>query len=270
MKDLRATLRAALTHAITEELITRNVAALVKLPAGRKRRRKAWNTEDAQRFLESVRQYGDALYAAYVLALVMGLRKGELLGLSWDDVDLDKGELRVGGGNFNASVAVSSGARRRRRSQTWTLPLVDICVVALKQRREIQDVARENAAKAWQDVDNLVFTTRHGTPVEPRNFNRAWDARGGVGQGAPHHRARRSTDVRLASGRSGCPPQDRNADLEARGLVDHHGGVLPSHQRGDPRRTQAAGRKSRWAVTWLYFAAVQAWSGALLIGRHGP
>ena len=176
VKDLRATLRAALTHAITEELITRNVAALVKLPAGRKRRRKAWNTEDAQRFLESVREYGDALYAAYVLALVMGLRKGELLGLSWDDVDLDKGELRVG---WQLQRIGRRLIRRRTKTEEsdGTLPLVDICVVALKQRREIQEAAREDAGKAWQDVDNLVFTTRYGTPVEPRNFNRAWDAR---------------------------------------------------------------------------------------------
>jgi integrase len=176
VKDLRATLRAALTHAITEELVTRNVAALVKLPVGRKKRRKAWNSDDARRFLECVRAHGDGLYAAYVLALVMGLRKGELLGLSWDDVDLDQGELRIA---WQLQRIGRQLVRRDTKTEEsdGTLPLVDICVVALKVRKEAQDIARQQAGEAWQDVDNLVFTTRHGTPVEPRNFNRAWDAR---------------------------------------------------------------------------------------------
>jgi integrase len=176
VKDLRATLRAALTHAITEELVTRNVAALLKLPVGRKKRRKAWHSDDARRFLECVRAQGDGLYAAYVLALVMGLRKGELLGLSWDDVDLDQGELRIA---WQLQRIGRQLVRRETKTEesARTLPLVDICVVALKVRKEAQDIAPEEAGEAWQDFDNLVFTTRHGTPVEPRNFNRAWDAR---------------------------------------------------------------------------------------------
>jgi integrase len=73
-------LRSALSHAQTEELVTRNVAGLAKLPASRKRKGKAWSTEEARRFLESARSDGDPLYAAYVLVLVCGLRKGEVLG----------------------------------------------------------------------------------------------------------------------------------------------------------------------------------------------
>jgi integrase len=176
VKDLRATLRAALTHAITEELITRNVAALVKLPTGRKRKRKAWVSDHARRFLECVRAHGDSLYAAYVLALVLGLRKGELLGLSWDDVDLDQGEVQI---SWQLQRIGRALIRRQTKTEESddTLPLPDICVIALKLRKEVQDAARAKAGEAWQDVHNLVFTTRYGTPVEPRNFNRAWDAR---------------------------------------------------------------------------------------------
>jgi integrase len=161
---------------VREELVTRNVAALVKLPVGRKKRRRAWSSEDARRFLEFVRAHGDSLYGAYVLVLVMGLRRGELLGLFWDDIDLDKGELRVG---WQLQRIGSRLVRRVTKTEEsdQTLPLVHICAVALKVRKEAQNAAREEAGGVWRDTDNLVFTTRYGTPIEPRNFNRAWEAR---------------------------------------------------------------------------------------------
>ncbi len=56
------------------------------------------------------------------------------------------------------------------------LPLPDVCLTALKIRREQQNQARAVAAEAWQDF-GLVFTTRWGTPIEPRNFSRSFDAR---------------------------------------------------------------------------------------------
>ncbi|WP_254876760.1 hypothetical protein [Verrucosispora sp. NA02020] len=57
-----------------------------------------------------------------------------------------------------------------------TLPLPDICLAALKLRNEQRDEARAAAVKAWHDND-LVFTTRYGTPIEPRNFQRSWQTR---------------------------------------------------------------------------------------------
>jgi integrase len=56
------------------------------------------------------------------------------------------------------------------------LPLPDLCVTALKLRKEQQDADREHPRKAWVDT-GLVFTTRHGTPIEPRNFNCSFDRR---------------------------------------------------------------------------------------------
>jgi integrase len=57
-------------------LVTKNVAATVKLPPVRRHRGKAWSSEEARRFLESAKNDRDPLYAAYVLILVLGLRKG--------------------------------------------------------------------------------------------------------------------------------------------------------------------------------------------------
>jgi integrase len=96
--DVRLALRSALsvTVAVARSLIAKNLAARgVKLPKARKRRRKAWTSEQARRFLEHAKKAEDELYAAFVLTLVMGLRRGEVLGLVWDDLDLENGELTV-------------------------------------------------------------------------------------------------------------------------------------------------------------------------------
>src|SRR5579864_3565837 len=53
------------------------------------------------------------------------------------------------------------------------LPLPDLCVTVLKIRSKQQDAARDRAGDGWIDT-GLVFTTRHGTPIEPRNFNRSF------------------------------------------------------------------------------------------------
>jgi integrase len=171
--DARDTLRAALACAVEDEIISRNVATVVKLPVPRRHKRQWWSVEDARRFLESVRRDGETLYAAFVLILVMGLRKGEVLGLSWNLIDFDAAELYV-----SEQIQRVGHELLRREVKTETseapLPLIDLCAAALKFRREQQDADRERAGSSWQET-GLVFTTKHGTAIEPRNFTRSFD-----------------------------------------------------------------------------------------------
>ena len=181
MQAARNTLRAALNHARTsEELVSRNVAAFAKVPSPPKRRRKGsvWSVEEASRFLASARDDDDPFYAAYVLILVNGLRKGEVIGLTWSSVDEDSGELDISWQLQRVGKELIHKERVKTEDSDAddTLPLPDICLAALRLRRDEQDVAREQAGGRWQDSD-LVFTTRWGTPIEPRNFNRSFDAR---------------------------------------------------------------------------------------------
>jgi integrase len=173
--DIRNCLRSALSHAVKEELISRNVAALVTLPKVRKRKRKPWTSAEATQFLDSARRDGDPLYAAYVLILVMGLRVGEVLGLPWDAVDFDAEELTVEWQLQRVSKELLHRETKTEASDA-PLPLVGLCSTALAQRKQEQQAHRKAAGSAWQGA-GLVFTTRLGTPVEPRNFNRSWDAR---------------------------------------------------------------------------------------------
>lgn len=115
----------------------------------------------------------------YVLILVLGLRQGELLGLGWDDLDLDAGTVTIGW--QIQRVGKVRGIERRRTktaSSDATLPLPPICVVALRRHREAQEAAKAAAGDARHE-NGLVITTRFGTPTEPRNFLRFWDRRCG-------------------------------------------------------------------------------------------
>jgi integrase len=175
VKDARDTLRAALTTAVSEELLARNVAAIVRLPTPRKQQRQWWSVEEARTFLESARREMDPLYAAFVLILVLGLRRGEALGLTWSDVAFDAAEVHI---RWQLQRADHQLRHRETKtpSSTAVLPLPDICLVALKLRAERQADERIRAADAWQDSD-LVFTSIYGTPYEPRNFNRQFAVR---------------------------------------------------------------------------------------------
>ena len=90
---MRTVLGSALTRAMREELVSRNVARLVSLPPDRPARQQPWSVSEALAFLQAARR--DPLYPAFVLLLIYGLRRGEVLGLSWRDVDLDHDVLRV-------------------------------------------------------------------------------------------------------------------------------------------------------------------------------
>lgn len=175
IKDARDALRAALSIAVEEELIGRNVAAMVRVPVPRTRRNKWWSVDEARQFLESARTDADPLYAAYVLVLVLGLRRGEVLGLANEDVSLDRVEIDV-----SWQLQRVGGALHRRQTKTSgsdaILPLPEICVAAFKIRAEEREQDRINAGDAWTD-SGLVISTRFGTPFEPRNFNRQFAVR---------------------------------------------------------------------------------------------
>jgi integrase len=113
--------------------------------------------------------------AGYVLVLVLGFRRGEVLGLTWDSVDLDGGEIRMEQ-QLQRIYGQLVHDETKTEASTAILPLPQIRVAALKLRREVQEAARRAAGELWTE-SGFVFTTRYGTPIEPRNVNREFAAR---------------------------------------------------------------------------------------------
>ncbi|MGP3687427.1 site-specific integrase [Streptomyces sp. IBSNAI002] len=172
----RDALRAALTHAVAEEEIGKNVAALVKVPKPRRTRIKPWSVVEAGRFLADGVAREDHLFAAWMLVLCLGLRRGEVLGLTWKSIDFDAGELYV-------DHQIQRAGRQLLHRETKTedsddfLPLPALCLKALRIRRAQQLGDRKAAGDLWQDSRGLVFTTKYGTPIEPGNLTRMFALR---------------------------------------------------------------------------------------------
>lgn len=171
---IRKVLSAALTQAMREELIFRNVARLVELPSYKPDEAQPWTIDETTQFLQAARS--DPLYAAFALVVQYGFRRGEILGLRWCDIDFEKRLLhirqqlqRVGGELRIGDLKTDAGRRVE--------PLTDAALQLLQQQREAQLATREAAGGAWQGDSTevgLVFTTKSGRPVEPRNFFRSF------------------------------------------------------------------------------------------------
>lgn len=171
LRMIREVLSTALGRAVREELIPRNVAQLTTLPTQQRARRTAWTADQARRFLDAAT--GDPAHPVFTLALLYGLRRGEIAGLRWNDIDFDNNRItvrstlvRVGGQLVRGPTKTPAGVR--------PLPLVPMAREALLAQRQRQDEQRSAAGSDWHDT-GYVFTTRTGRPIEPRNLSRSFD-----------------------------------------------------------------------------------------------
>ena len=170
VQSIHAVLRNSLETAAREQIVPRNVAKLVKVTTPKYRVNRGLTVPQARAVLAAA--YNEPLCALYVLALCLGLRRGELLGLRWADIDLDAGTLEV----VQALQRVGGElrfVRPKTEDSERTIPLPETCVEALRAHKERQKTERSNAWPDWQDND-LVFPSRIGTPLEPDNLRRSW------------------------------------------------------------------------------------------------
>jgi integrase len=167
---MRTVLSAALTRALREELIPRNVARLVELPQWQRGTIRPWGADEAKQFLGAARP--DPLYAAFVLLILYGLRRGETLGLRWTDIDFEAGTIQIRQQLQRIQGQLIRGPVKTRAGQR-DMPLLDLACEALEGRAAQQAAHRADMGSAWPDID-LVFTTRTGRPVEPRNLVRSF------------------------------------------------------------------------------------------------
>lgn len=167
-------LRMALDHAVRRGYVQRNVAALVARPRSRAPEMTCWTAAEAEAFLVAARS--DRLYAAWVLFLARGLRRGELAGLKWQDVDLDAGwarivrtRLSVGGRVMDSQPKTDAGRR--------SLPLDAGLVVVLRAHRKRQLEERLSWGAAWQDTGYL-FAREDGSPMHPEHLSDRFETLG--------------------------------------------------------------------------------------------
>ena len=158
-------LRSALNAAMSDGLVDRNVAMLVRPPAVARRELVILDADQARALLDATAAH--RLAATYAVAIGTGLRQGEQLGLRWPDVDLDARTLAVHASLSRRDidgerVYVLDEPKTSRSRRTVALP--PFVVESLREHRRRQLAERLAAGDKWGDHD-LVFTTRRGEPI---------------------------------------------------------------------------------------------------------
>ena len=168
LRRVHATLAAALASAVRRHLIAGNPAEEVELPPAPRVETPVWTPAQARRFLAATRD--DAWFALYWVLLLLGLRRGEALGLRWCDLDLDAGVLRVVQQRVQVGSQVLVGPPKSAAGRR-TLPLDPETVGVLRAHRAAQHADRLRAGPAWGET-GLVFTTPLGAPLRPAAVSR--------------------------------------------------------------------------------------------------
>lgn len=173
-------LSAALDDAMREGLTARNVARLVKRPSVPHHEMSSWTPEQAAQFRQHISD--DRLAACWLLTLA-GLRRSEILGLRWTDVDLDAGTVSVAQGRVvvegRGTVTGDPKSRRSRRA----LPMPSDVLDALRAFMVRQAEERLTQGRSYPDT-GLVAVNEDGSPIRPETYSSEF-TRHAIGAGVP-------------------------------------------------------------------------------------
>jgi integrase len=181
VRHLHTIIHGARKQALKNQLVTRNVGEATTLPGGKTRKIRPLSLEEVHQFLTAVKD--DPLFAAMFLELGTEVRRGELLGLRWRDLDLDVGVLhvrqtlvRVGNhdateGNRKTQLIFQEPKTEQSRR---TSPVPEEIIEALKRHKAQQARERLLMGEAYEDR-GLVFWQADGQPIDPRNFTRYFE-----------------------------------------------------------------------------------------------
>jgi len=147
-------------------VVARNVAALVSPPRVRVREKVMLTPEQVRAFLRTAE--GHRLETLFTLAITTGARSGELLGLTWECVDLDQGFVHIRKALQQTEDGLSLAEPKTARSRR-SVAIPQIAVVSLRGHRARQAEEALRLGSAWRNDYGLVFTTEIGTPLDARN-----------------------------------------------------------------------------------------------------
>jgi integrase len=164
IKRIHATLSSALADAVQDGLLATNPAAGARLPRVEKNRIEVWEPEDAGTFLDAISEH--RLGALFEVAILSGMRRGELCGLRWQDVDLVARRLVVRVQLVQVGKDVIEGTIKTEAGQNRVVALSDRAVAALMAWQFKQAEEREQWGDAYVDTGR-VFTYEDGRQMRP-------------------------------------------------------------------------------------------------------
>lgn len=231
VKSIHTALHTALEHARRMKLVSINVSSDVELPQQKMPEKQPLTPEQARSLLQHVKEH--RLEGLLTLALATGMREGELLGLRWSDVDLEKGRLLVSRTmTYVTGYGFVEGEPKTKKGKRNIL-LPEFVVETLKRHRMSQLEKRLAAGADWIDR-NLVFPNDRGDFVFSstllRNFYTVL-----VEAGLPrirfHDLRHSAATILLSMGVQGKVVQELLGHSNISITMDVYGHVLPSMQK---------------------------------------
>jgi integrase len=174
LSRIRATLRSALNTAVKRGEIARNAAQYIDTPPIHRTPVRPWEPEEVAAFLDAPTVRAHRLHPLFHVAIFTGLRRGELAGLRWQDIDLDGAALtvrqqivNVGAKTWVTPPKTASGENRR-------VDLDGATVAVLRSLKATQSAERLAWGPGWADT-GLVFAKEDGTGWHPDSIRQAFD-----------------------------------------------------------------------------------------------
>ena len=174
VRHLHTTLHKALQDALRKNLVVRNVADAADPPRLRQagsHELRTWTPDELRVFLRGMA--GHRLYAAWVLATTTGMRRGEILGLRWSDINVAARRLAVRQTVLSVGYEITFGTPKTARGRR-TIALDTTTMKELAEHRARQAEEKRLVGSAYQD-HGLVFAREDGRPIHPDYFSQSFD-----------------------------------------------------------------------------------------------
>lgn len=172
IKKMYAIISSSLISASKKDIIPKNVASYAdNKPKVKRKQVEVWDDIETRRFLEHTATQKTRYYIAFHLALATGMRQGEILGLRWMDVDLNRKIISV---RQTLSHDGKEFGTPKTESSIRSITIDEVTVEALKKHRNM--ITQEKWSKDDSYVDNdLVVCTKYGTPCFPKDLDTVWN-----------------------------------------------------------------------------------------------
>lgn len=174
-RNVGIVLGRALETAVDWGYLIANPAKKAKKPTREPREMRIWTPEQVKAFLQFERDTRE--YPIWRLALYTGARRGEILGLSWDGVDLDAGRLSIYQSLNNVDNQPMLRKTTKTKSGRRLIALDDDTVTDLREHRRCQNEERLLAGPLWNNEHNLVFVDQVGHLIKPERITRIFNSR---------------------------------------------------------------------------------------------
>jgi integrase len=169
VRQMHAILKSALSEAVKWEILVRNPASAVRGPKVGRAVMRTYDLEQTAELIEAVR--GRRIFIPTLLAVLGGLRRGEIAALRWRDIDLAAAQLAI----VQSAEQTKTGVRYKepKSGRGRTIALSATLVTELRAHRVQQAQELLQVGKRLSD-DDLVVTQADGSPLRPHSLGQEW------------------------------------------------------------------------------------------------